>query len=633
MKYLKKLTVFLLALSLVLGLLPALGPAANAAGVTVNEANFPDAKFRSFVSSKYDVDSNGVLSDSERSTIAMDCSGRNIASLTGIEYFTGLKRLNCSDNALTALDVRQNSALTQLLCDKNQLSSLDVTKNTRLEILSCQKNQLSALDMSANSALTRLDCFENDLTKLDVSHNSELTWLQCYSNSLTELNLGKNSKLSRLYVHNNHLNKLDISGTPILKNTLANGTLSTSNSYNIYKLDDSILTVDKDIPIQTVRSYPLKVRGLEVTDENRSDILGDGVFSFDGISTLTVKGDCNTNQFCIENVGVKGLRIKVLQNSTLSSSAANVILARADTVITGPGILTLNCTQSDGSGIYAVNSGVVLTLELAQVDVKAYYGIVGPNGGNQAKLFLDHSYVLVRGADGGAICDFRGGITLRNCRISRPKNGGLNSSGSNVVDSEGKTAVNAYIVPTKRTNPFVDVQESDSFYDAVLWAYYHYPCQITAGKDETHFAPADTVTRAQAMTFLWKAADKPEPANSQNPFTDIKPGKYYYNPILWAYYYEPQITTGTSDTTYSPQKTCTRAQIITFLWNAMGRPVPKISNPYSDVSNKYYYTPALWAYEAGIEKGSGGKFNPHTKCTRASTVLYLYRFYTGRDLL
>ncbi len=184
-----------------------------------------------------------------------------------------------------------------------------------------------------------------------------------------------------------------------------------------------------------------------------------------------------------------------------------------------------------------------------------------------------------------------------------------------------------------RANPFVDVYVTDYYYNAVLWAYYHKPAQVTAGTDATHFSPADTVTRGQAVTFLWNAAGRPDPAKTMNPFKDNKSGKYYYNAVLWAYYNDPQITNGTSTTTFSPNKTCTRAQIITFLWNALGRPSPTISNPYSDLtSSKYYYKAALWAYQNRIEKGSGGKFSADTKCTRAAIVAYLYRYYTGKDL-
>ena len=183
-------------------------------------------------------------------------------------------------------------------------------------------------------------------------------------------------------------------------------------------------------------------------------------------------------------------------------------------------------------------------------------------------------------------------------------------------------------------NPFVDVKTSDPYYNAVLWAYYHGPCQVTNGTDATHFTPGNTVTRGQAVRFLWNAVDQPAPANTKNPFTDNKSGKFYYDAILWAYYNNPRITDGTTATTFTPNKTCNRAQIITFLWKTMGRPKPTIANPYSDVKpGKYYTEAAIWAYENGIEKGSGGKFNYNADCTRAAIVLYLYRFYTGKDLV
>ena len=721
MKPANRILSILLALVLIAGLLPALRLPADAASIAINSTNFPDDHFRSYVSGKYDANSDGSLSDTERNTTAMDCSGRSIASLKGIEYFTSLKRLDCSNNQLTTLDTSKNTALTQLLCFKNQLSSLNVSKNTKLEILSCQNNKLSAVDLTANTALTRLDCsnnkltalnvgkntaltelmaqnnvlssvdvskntaltrfyctnnlltaldvgkntkleylycagnnlsaldlsknaalvqllcYQNDLTTLDLTRNTSLKLLTCYNNDLTELKLGKNSKLEDLYCYRNDLKALDVSGTPIIRNTVENGSKDTSNGvYDKYELGESTVCVDKDQKIRTNVVYPLKVRGCEVTDDNRKDILGDGVFSFDGVSTLTVKGDCDAAVCIIENIGVKGLRIKVLEDSTLTTSDPNVILARTDTTITGPGMLTLKNTYNDGgSGIYALNSDVTLTLELVMVTVDAWYGITGPYGSSQTRLILDHSCVSVSNANGGAIFDFGGGITLRDCKILFPRNGSVGgNNGRVIVDKDGKTAISATILWTKRTNPFTDVSDSDPYYDAVLWAYHHYPEQITNGTSDTLFSPNKTVTRGQAMRFLWNAVGQPTTANTKNPFTDNIKGRFYYDAVLWAYYNDPRITDGTTATTFSPNKTCNRAQIITFLWKAVGRPAPTIANPYSDVkTGKYYTEAAIWAYEQGIEKGENGKFNYNTECTRAAVVLYLYRFYTGKDLV
>ena len=164
---------------------------------------------------------------------------------------------------------------------------------------------------------------------------------------------------------------------------------------------------------------------------------------------------------------------------------------------------------------------------------------------------------------------------------------------------------------------------------AIDWACSN---QITAGVDSLHFAPERTVTRGQAVTFLWRAQGSPKPKSSNNPFTDVKSDSYCYQAVLWAV--ENGITNGTTETTFSPNKTCNRAQMLTFLYNAAKRPNPTIQNPYSDVkAGSYYANAAIWAYEKGIEKGSGGKFSPAAACTRAAGLTWLYRFVTGKRLL
>ena len=165
---------------------------------------------------------------------------------------------------------------------------------------------------------------------------------------------------------------------------------------------------------------------------------------------------------------------------------------------------------------------------------------------------------------------------------------------------------------------------------AVDWAYTHKPYQVTAGMDATHFGPERTVTRAQAMTFFWAAKDKPKPQTTNSPFADVKKSDWFYKPVLWAV--ENKITAGTDATHFSPNKTCNRGEILAFLYASLKKPKVSIKNPYKDVSNQWYKKAALWAYSKGIEKGESGKFNASTPCTRASTVTYLYRFMTGKDL-
>ena len=170
-------------------------------------------------------------------------------------------------------------------------------------------------------------------------------------------------------------------------------------------------------------------------------------------------------------------------------------------------------------------------------------------------------------------------------------------------------------------NFFVDVSASDYYYDAVLWAVGK---GITSGTSATTFDPSGNCTRAQAVTFLWRAAGSPAAKSKVMPFADVKAG-YYYDAVLWAV--ENGITKGTSDTMFSPNATCTRAQIVTFLWRANGSPVASGNSAFTDVTADAYYAAAVtWAEKNGVTGGiGGGLFGSNNNCTRAQIVTFLYR--------
>ena len=169
---------------------------------------------------------------------------------------------------------------------------------------------------------------------------------------------------------------------------------------------------------------------------------------------------------------------------------------------------------------------------------------------------------------------------------------------------------------------FHDVTRFDYFYDAVKWAVDH---DITSGTGRFTFSPNAACTRAQTVTFLWRAAGSPRPVSTVNPFTDVHYGDYFYQAVLWAV--ENGITMGTSATTFSPDATVTRAQVVTFLWRANGQPAAWNSG-FTDVSADAYYAKAVaWAVENGITTGTGfGVFSPDAACTRAQIVTFLYRY-------
>lgn len=173
-----------------------------------------------------------------------------------------------------------------------------------------------------------------------------------------------------------------------------------------------------------------------------------------------------------------------------------------------------------------------------------------------------------------------------------------------------------------QTGVFVDVATGSYYEDAVDWAVEN---GITKGTDDTHFSPDGICTRAQAVTFLWRTAGSPASKTRTMPFTDVPVGSYYYDAVLWAV--ENGITKGTSDTTFSPNMTCTRAQIVTFLWRSEKSPAAGRANPFADVKSDAYYADAvLWAVKENITKGTTNTtFSPDADCTRAQIVTFLWR--------
>ena len=171
-------------------------------------------------------------------------------------------------------------------------------------------------------------------------------------------------------------------------------------------------------------------------------------------------------------------------------------------------------------------------------------------------------------------------------------------------------------------NPFVDVKEGAYYYDAVLWAVEQ---KITSGTSATTFSPDASCTRAQMVTFLWRAAGSPKVENGKNPFADVKADAYYYDAVLWAV--EKGVTSGTSATTFSPDATVTRGQTVTFLYRNAGSPEVSGTMPFADVEAGAYYAKAVqWAVQQKITTGtSETTFSPMSDCTRGQIVTFLYR--------
>lgn len=174
----------------------------------------------------------------------------------------------------------------------------------------------------------------------------------------------------------------------------------------------------------------------------------------------------------------------------------------------------------------------------------------------------------------------------------------------------------------KLSNPFEDLDKKAYYFDAVLWAVDR---GITNGTDATHFTPDAVCTRGQVVTFLWRQAGECAPKCTDCPFVDVKSGSYYYDAVLWAV--EQGITNGVDATHFDPDCPCTRSQVVTFIHRAKGTPDPKSTAHFSDVNAGSFYAKAVsWAYEEGITTGtSATTFSPNNSCTRAQIVTFLHR--------
>lgn len=206
-----------------------------------------------------------------------------------------------------------------------------------------------------------------------------------------------------------------------------------------------------------------------------------------------------------------------------------------------------------------------------------------------------------------------GGVTIKDSKFTMPVGN---------VEIKAIFEKNATPPPAPTVNPFVDVPSDVYYEEAVLWAVDK---GITKGTDTTHFSPNGICTRAQAVTFLWRAAGSPAAKSGAMPFTDVKAGSYYETAVLWAV--ENGITKGTTATTFSPEQNCSRAQIVTFLWRSEKSPAAGTVNPFTDVKASAYYADAvLWAVKKDVTKGTTATtFSPNDNCTRAQIVTFLYR--------
>ncbi len=619
----KRMISLCLSLALLLCLLPAAPTAAAAGEVAINETNFPDQNFRAFISEELDQNSDGVLSQDEIADAAeIYCSSRDIASLKGIAYFTQLTRLDCDYNQLTALDVSQNPVLNELHCSGNQLTSLDVSRNARLtklictgsqltslnvtgcaelNTLYCTSNQLTSLNVSGNSKLAELHCDFNQLTALDVSRNGMLMILNCAGNQLTSLDASRNTRLTDLTCYENQLTSLNVSGCTALEslyceeNQLTALDVSRNTALtNLYCTENRLtaLDVSRNTALQWLSCGRNQLTALDVSKNTKLVDL-----SCDGNQLTTLNVSRNAALTSLNCGGNRLTALDVSKNTSLSwlycfDNQLTALNVSKNTILNGLSCFGNRLTALDLSRNQELWYLACYGNHLTELDVSAVPGLLDALK-NGTKTYQ---------AETGAI-EFE------------------------TVDSLIEMDLGQKTVPA--SNPFLDVTADDFFNDAVSWAYQN---DVASGTSKTKFNPFKTCNREQVVTFLWRAKGCQEPTNTVIPFVDVPADAYYTKAVLWAV--ENGITNGKSRTKFGVGDPCTRGQVVTFLWRAEGEPEPtSAANPFKDVSETdYFYKAVLWAVENGITNGtSKTKFSPTKTCTRGQVVTFLYRDAVGAE--
>lgn len=638
----KKLLSILLCLVMVVGLLPT---AAFAAGyVEINETNFPDAKFRSFVKENLDKNKDNILDAGEIAAVKkIEANKMGIKSLEGVGFFTALETLKCWDNELTGLDLSKNTKLTSLSCSENELTALDVSKNTELTRLYCRSNRLAALDVTQNKNLEELDC-ESDsllsymkLTKLDVSQNKALKKLNCYGvkmkelnvsgctaleeldcggNQLTALDVSQNVKLTRLDCASNQLTALDVSKNPDLKDLYCrNNMLAVLDVSKNSKLESiscgknglTSLDLDKNKEITYVNldnhqfynkgtlpageTFDMKTLPGSFDPSRTKNWIGGtvdaaGILTVDADATevtydyqtksgntdakylmsckLNVKGGTTpVAKYAISVTGGIANLAKAAEGSvvtlTADAPAANMHFARWDVESGSEAVTFANATNSTTT--FPMPAGEVkvkAVFEADEIMVPIQYDVSVLNDGNgkafasPAKAAADTAITLTATPNAGyhfkAWRVILGGVTITDNKFTMP------------AEDVEVQAVFEKDAPISK-HPFLDVPAGAYYEDAVVWAVGK---GITSGTNATTFDPNGTCTRAQAVTFLARAQNAK--ATGKTAFSDVPADSYFADAVAWAQ--ANGVTTGTSETTFSPDNDCTRAQIVTFLYRA-----------------------------------------------------------------
>lgn len=670
-----------LSLVLALTLLPSMALAAE--DVAINAANFPDANFQKYIKDVLDTNKDGSLSEAEIAKVTEltfeypDSPGvkmSNIASLKGIEYFTALTTLDCSEQKLTTLDVSANTNLTTLNCSENRLTSLDLSKNTALTTLNCSYNKLAALDVSNNTDLNDLICSENQLERLNVSANTALTRLTCNDNKLVALVLGQNTALTTLACDSNQLTSLDVRGNTNLTKLYCGSNQLRTLDLSQNKQLTSLLCAKNQLT-------SLDLSSTKVTQES-CDTNGNQY-------TLNIKDGDNT--FELSELTKFGFDVKKASNWRYGT-------VNGTTLTVNEGAETVLYNYSCGKDLTAdfqlkVHADPVRAIKLTGIgtdavrfdDLNVGYSTVTVKDfiiRNTGNMSTGELKVMLEGTNGTAANAFQlscengtvvdDGILLPSIQVGgtvptvkyQPADklpAGTYTATVTVksADDDGKAISESFNISVKvlpEPDPVTHTvsfnanggtgEMADVTATGASAAYTLPACGFTAPQG-TRFkgwatsangavltGTTITVTGDITLYAIWeKTSVTPvtpttptQPAAPKLPFTDVSEDDWFYADA--AYLYEKGVMKGTADETFAPGRSVTRGQLAAALYRMAGEPAVTAKAAFTDVPADYWCAAAItWAAENGVVTGYGdGGFRPADAVQRQELAAMLFRF-------
>ena len=425
--------------------------------------------------------------------------------------------------------------------------------------------------------------------------------------------------------------------------TLRNNCLQSQNSAELVAtlldaagtvLETKKTSIGGAISGETFRTETVTFSRLGTRVVVRAAVPGNDLLTFEGLAvglgdftangtnyTYTLQNDSGATSTLVTAVSGNGEPVSINGQALSTGGSATVAIPNSGTtdIVVGIGAKTYTLTILRNSGTGGNQGGGGSGYSYYTIKATAGTdGSISPSGDVSVREGRDQTFAITPDK----------GYAVANVKIDGKSIGAVKSyTFENVRRTHTIEVIFMKANGTPQTGVFVDVATGSYYEDAVDWAVEN---GITKGTDDTHFSPDGICTRAQAVTFLWRAAGSPKPETRAMPFTDVLVGSYYYDAVLWAV--ENGITKGTSDTTFSPNMTCSRAQIVAFLWRSEKSPAAGTANPFADVKSDAYYADAvLWAVKENITKGTTSTtFSPNAGCTRAQIVTFLYRAYQGK---